>query len=66
MCLLMYLLLQEVFAITKRQGKDLGGLWHSQDGGKHWEDKTATLYGKLLATDAKQGSDFSELEGTLT
>jgi hypothetical protein len=39
---------QEVFAITKKQGKDAGGLWLSLDGGKHWEEKTGMLYGTFV------------------
>lgn len=39
---------QEVFAITKKQGKDAGGLWLSLDGGEHWEEKTGMLYGTFV------------------
>lgn len=42
---------KEVFAITKKRGIDTGGLWHSSDGGEHWEDKTAMLYGSMPQTE---------------
>eukprot|EP00983_Pelagomonas_calceolata_P092320 1157652-Pelagomonas_calceolata.AAC.4 len=46
--------MQEVFAITKKRGIDTGGLWHSSDGGEHWEDKTAMLYGRQGVGEGQQ------------